>query len=438
MASYVSGTPSAVRRAIDVRLQDILAHWRNAAVIDGSDCVWTRLPGELLRAVFEYLSPWSLASLLAAGSRALMHAAVCTNPDLVVDALWWRLWNLVPGDRCTEPDTCLFEAGCPVAAAWMYGDLGDSTLRDVAIDHGDPLTSLSAHVAGVTRNPTGVAALALSCARSCSDRGLVAVLNMAARPRACSLPTGGPLWRTKEGRLCHTLHSTLVTHLLVQLTYADRYDAFCKYASTVCERDIDEDHYVDGTVWLDHVALTEVVNARRAPMTRSESLALAYRHVPLIKTTPRIWGPHRCDYTPLSSWLPAAALALLVGKVERAGSLVRIGLYAAIIYEFHCDTYGTWYGHEMARIVEHLCMGHRIGDLADTSRRPPAVDRYVEREVAHLTSYIRGESFTKSLVAALDVIARSRYTSAQSAVLMSLADHVAEIEALLGMPGVGA
>ncbi|AVK76621.1 hypothetical protein pneo_cds_1014 [Pandoravirus neocaledonia] len=175
MAPRAFKMPADVCRAVSAKLDAILSYWSGIAVDSNTvECAWARLPGKLLRNIFVHLCPASLASLLATGSKALMRAALCANGDLVTDALWWHLWNLPDGRHShDQADACFLNASRAHAVRWLYGDVSGSDSRSryaVAVDDRHPLGLLPADIETVTRNPNGVAALALSAAGLCGDR----------------------------------------------------------------------------------------------------------------------------------------------------------------------------------------------------------------------------------------------------------------------------
>ena len=199
------------------------------------------------RHIFEPLHPADLAALLVADPRYLLPRAASTNPDLVRDALWWHMWNL-PDARLLASrasvecflresltgDTTPRDNSARRSAEWIYrpqspprGNVSDrgfgwGILVAVDGDHPAEQGALATEAAnfGFTSDPDGVATLALSCVRSCSDRGCRAVMKLGLRVRDCSgRAYVHPLMRAHSD---HGDHSLICTHLTIQSVYVGR------------------------------------------------------------------------------------------------------------------------------------------------------------------------------------------------------------------------
>ncbi|AVK76622.1 hypothetical protein pneo_cds_1015 [Pandoravirus neocaledonia] len=413
-SSGSSKTPIAVCHAVSLRLGACVAYWRaQGHTIDRVDCVWARLPGELLRCVFECLHPASLASLLVAGSRALMHAAVCTNDDLVVDALWWHLWNLPDVMRLNTTDSAMCfldqrmiapvsgaDADCVLRAAWIYATPTASHAcaysNPIAIDSSHPAHALdlwSGRTAGgVTYDPDGVAALALSCARSCSDRAFTAIVDLAARSHGCARfakDAHGRLLRAcdKNGRAYHENHELILTHLIAQFAYAGR-AAFLLSWFESDHADCIDDWGTNHLACVDDVAFSAAIHAdsetRNGADADDPAIALARRFSAQCnadRLSCTRYGcacsdtAKECDKMPFDWWLPAAVVALDLQRPERAKRLIGFGLRMALTYAFARYADGSWCSETVGRMVLSLCDDRRYD--ADVHR--PDVD---EAEIA--------------------------------------------------------
>ncbi|AVK76634.1 hypothetical protein pneo_cds_1027 [Pandoravirus neocaledonia] len=200
---------------IAARLDRISAYWQSATAGEDDDIhsPWALLPGELLRYIFEHLDPAALASLLLAGSRALVCKAARTNGDLFRDALWWHMWNLPDTVQLqsNEPRQCILNgtgdhhqtvgrwthgdpAACDEKTPHRRGRIAHRWCGVLAIDDTHPLAAAAAEFPGVggavARRPDGVAALALSCVRTCTPFVYAPLCALALRSRVCTASRG--------------------------------------------------------------------------------------------------------------------------------------------------------------------------------------------------------------------------------------------------------
>lgn len=351
--------PIEVAHNIDARLAE-LRRWAESQM-DAKDDEqhWlARLPAEILRILFDLVSPSELAALLTAGSRHLLATALVTNADMAVDALWWHLWHLpatsrqeglgaprVPTDPVDASTQAVVYPGGAYRAVWMYGRCkwvlssvrfsSGVMVRPVAIDDAHIVNKCGAAwdsgCAVFTSDPDGVGALALSAARLCTPRVLAAIARLPKRyprgfyPLVLLEPddTDRPLIDvhsidgTRDSADEQRCHGDIVEHLIVQCAYHGRSDM--AWLACLDKTNGGERWAPDGEMLASHVA-------RAALVTDS----LDHKHVLLHSPWITPYGIAKHHPLLVRVWAPVAASALAAGHEERARRLIQRGVHASL------------------------------------------------------------------------------------------------------------
>lgn len=387
---------------------------------DGRAVHWlARLPAEILCLVLDDLALTDIVALLTAGSPHLLALALVTNRDLTVDALWWHMWNLplsrTSHDNALGHDTRTVSDGCGVQPTdkgddgdrpsegdgdererteWMHGGCRSRTFctpgrryicRPLAIDDAHPVHVYGAdwddsHVA-FARDPNGIAALALSCARLCTPRVYRQLALLIGRPRTCCASLARPsvdsstcVLPAKRRRretsdplsLCffkgdtnqiHQRHVDVIAHIAAQRVYLGDPDITWLDAIPNCGRlrwSMIDRHTVRG-----HMARAALVTdlLGRVPTDRR------WTCVQLVVS--------RHGTVPLALWLPVAAAALDRGGTEHAQRLLWMGIRGTLAQSFVDDAHDGMIGPVSWRAIDSLSLGQRPAVMDDVGMNGP-------------------------------------------------------------------
>ncbi|AVK76633.1 hypothetical protein pneo_cds_1026 [Pandoravirus neocaledonia] len=149
--------------------------------------------------------------------------------------------------------------------------------------------------------------------------------------------------------------------------------------------------------------------------------------------------PYGFNYTPefdspLTCWLPAAALVMALGRRDRSRCLVDMGMWMTMAASFVCSTYGGWIDCCVRCVLAPLRRGlspHKGQHLHDTKHLK--ADRF-DGTVNDVISRLAPDRLHPLLLTASARTALGIDWSVRDAVIAQVVKYVARAKTLLGAP----